>query len=107
MASQKENLFPIEISNGVMEKRLSVLYNNQLERKKPGRLDDFVNLVFDDLLGMNREFGKSILSRTSKSVCNKKAIKEELNKKRITKKEKASYQIRSGKSETIKIKKST
>ena len=107
MASQKENLFPIERSNGVMEKRMSVLYNNQLERKRPCRLDDFVNLVFDDLLGMNREFGKSILSRTSKSVRNKKAIKEEWNKKRVTKKEKASYQIRSGKSETKKIKKRT
>ena len=105
MASQKENLFPIERSNGVMEKRISVLYNNQLERKKPCRLDDFVNLVFDDLLGMNRMFGDSILLKTSKSVRNKKVIKEEWNKKRITKKEKPSYQIGSGKSETIKIKK--
>ena len=52
-------------------------------------------------------FGDSILSRTSKSVRNKKVIKEEWNKKRITKKEKPSYQIGSSKSETIKIKKST
>ena len=52
-------------------------------------------------------FGDSILSRTSKSVRNKKVIKEEWNKQRITKKEKPSYQIGSGKSETIKILKST
>ena len=60
-----------------MEERMSALYNNQLERKKPYRLDDFVNLVFDDLLGMNRMFGDCILSTTSKSVCNQKVIKEE------------------------------
>ena len=107
MASQKENLFPMERLNGAMEKRMSVLYNNQLERKKLCRVDDFVILVFDDLLGMNRMFGDSILSRTSKSVRNKKVIKEEWNKQRITKKEKPSYQIGSGKSETIKILKST
>ena len=105
LASQKENLFPIERSNGVMEKRMSVLYNNELERMKPCRLDDFVNLVFDDLLGMNQMFGDSVLSKTSKSVRKKKVIKEEWNKKRIPKKEKPSYQIGPGKSETIKIKK--
>ena len=53
MASQKENLFSIERSNGVMERKISVLHNNQLERKKPCRLDNFVNLMFGDLLGMN------------------------------------------------------
>lgn len=53
MAAQKENLFSIERSNGVMERKISVLHNNQLERKKPCRLDNFVNLMFGDLLGMN------------------------------------------------------
>ena len=79
MASHKENLFLIERSNGVMEKKVSVLYNNQLERKKSCRLDDFVSLLFDDLLGLNRMLEDSILSRTSKSACNKKVIKEEWN----------------------------
>ena len=79
MASHKENLFLIERSNGVMEKKVSVLYNNQLERKKSYRLDDFVSLLFDDLLGLNRMLEDSILSRTSKSACNKKVIKEEWN----------------------------
>ena len=79
MASHKENLFLIERSNGVMEKKVSVLYNNQLERKKSYRLDNFVSLLFDDLLGLNRMLEDSILSRTSKSACNKKVIKEEWN----------------------------
>ena len=79
MASHKENLFLIERSNGVMEKKVSVLYNNQLERKKSYRLDDFVSLLFDDLLGLNRMLEDSILSRTSKSACNKKVIKEKWN----------------------------
>ena len=80
------------------------LYNSLLGGKQAARLDDFVSLLYDNVLGMQRMFTDSITSLSVDSVPTKKAkvVTESWNKTR-SRKPKLSYQKGSGRNETITI----
>ena len=94
---------PIDRTTGVSEKRMSVLYHSQLENKKSCRLDDFVNLLYEDLQGMNRVFSDAVLAKNAARKRNKEVITEKWEKSRNLKKEKRSYQKGSGKKATLTV----
>ena len=67
---------------GVSERRMGVLFNQQLVGTIKMRLDDFVREVHEDLVGIQRIFADQFRERKKKQLANSILLEEKWDKKR-------------------------
>ena len=98
-----ENFKSSNRTTGISEKRMSDLYNSLLGGKQAARLDDIVDLLYENIQGMQRMFTDSITAKLVSTDKTTKVVQENWNKKRGKRFKACTYQVGSERDKTINL----